>query len=131
MMEVSHPESTSYGQHWTASKVAEVFAPSSSSVDAVRSWLHSHGVSPKRVSVSDSLGWLHMDLTVQEAEVLLKTNYQLYKHESGVTQVACDRYHIPEELSDHIGMFWCRDTSTACWASLKDNSRLYHTHRAF
>jgi len=103
IMGVSHPESETYGQHWTSAKVAEIFAPSQASVSAVRSWLHSHDVAPERITVSNSLGWLHLNMTIGEVESLLMTKYSLYRHESGVTQVACEHYHVPHELSDHIG----------------------------
>jgi len=103
IMSVSHPGSETYGQHWTSAKVAETFAPSQASVATVRLWLHSHDVAPERITVSNSLGWLHLNMTVGEVESLLMTKYSLYRHESGVTQVACEHYHVPHELSDHIG----------------------------
>ena len=102
LMDVSHPESKNYGQHWTAQKVAETFAPKQESVDIVTDWLESSGISRHRISRSQSLGWLHFDATVAEAETLLKTEYHLHQHHTGKPHVACDSYHIPEYLKEHI-----------------------------
>ena len=66
LMEVSHPESSKFGQHWNAKKVAETFAPSKETVDTVRDWLESSGISRDRVAQSQSLGWLHFHATVDE-----------------------------------------------------------------
>lgn len=105
LMSVSHPDSAIYGQHWDAAMIRDTFAPSEDTVHAVSSWLTAHGIEAERISQSSSLGWLEMHLTVEEAEALLKTEYALYQHESGVKQVACDKYHVPQELAHHIGMY--------------------------
>ena len=102
LMDVSHPESPNFGKHWSAKKVAETFAPSQESVDAVTEWLKSSGISPDRVSRSQSLGWLQFDATVQEAENLLKTEYHIHHHDTGKPHIGCDSYHIPEHLQPHV-----------------------------
>ncbi|MCJ1227495.1 hypothetical protein MMC12_004151 [Toensbergia leucococca] len=102
LMEVSHPTSEKYGQHWSAKKVAETFAPSQESVDSVINWLNSAGITPERISRSQSLGWLTFDATVEEAENLLKTEYHVYRHADGKPHVACDGYHVPEHVSQHV-----------------------------
>lgn len=102
LMEVSHPESEKFGQHWSAKQVAETFAPSSETVEAVRGWLEANGIAAERVTQSQSLGWLHFDATVEEAESLLKTEYKVYKHESGKPHIACTEYHLPEHIRHHI-----------------------------
>ena len=75
LMEVSHPDSPKYGQHWTAKQIAETFAASQESVDGVTEWLKNSGIAPERIRKSQSLGWLHFNATVAEAEDLLKTEY--------------------------------------------------------
>ena len=103
LMEVSHPDSPKYGQHWTAKQVAEMFAPSQESVDGVTEWLSSSGIAPERIKKSQSLGWLQFNATVAEAEDLLKTEYYLHKHTAtGKPHVACSEYHIPDHLSPHV-----------------------------
>ena len=102
LMEVSHPDSDKYGQHWSHKSIAEAFAPSHETVEVVHNWLTSAGISGERISKSQSMGWLHFDTTIEEAESLLRTEYFLYKHESGQGQVACTRYHVPEHVQAHI-----------------------------
>ncbi len=102
LMDVSHPESKHYGQHWSTDDIAKTFAPSPKSVQAVTKWLHSFGVSPERISRSESLGWLHLDATVDEAENLLKTKYHLYKHSTGKLHIGCTEYLVPEHIGPHL-----------------------------
>ncbi|KAI5366002.1 putative peptidase S53, activation domain, Sedolisin domain, peptidase S8/S53 domain superfamily [Septoria linicola] len=103
LMEVSHPESNKYGKHWTAEDVATAFAPSKSTIDAVKNWLSSAGINHERIEQSQSLGWLNFHATVDEAENLLKTKYFTYEHsETGQPQVACEKYSIPAGLQDKI-----------------------------
>lgn len=103
LMDVSHPESPNYGNHWSPAKVAQTFRPSKDSVDTVRTWLHQSGIEPHRVKVAG--GWLTADVTVEEAEELLGTEYYVYEHENGATQVGCDKkYHLPEHVSKHVDL---------------------------
>ena len=102
LMDVSHPKSPNYGQHWSAKKVAETFAPSQESLDAVTVWLKSSGISPERIGRSQSMGWLTFDATVAEAENLLKTKFFLHKHFTGKPHVACDDYSVPEYVQPHV-----------------------------
>ena len=103
LMEVSHPDSPKYGQHWTAKQIAETFAASQESVDGVTEWLKNSGIAPERIRKSQSLGWLHFNATVAEAEDLLKTEYYLHKHTAtGKPHVACYEYHIPDHLQPHV-----------------------------
>ncbi|KAL8661074.1 MAG: hypothetical protein Q9202_005946 [Teloschistes flavicans] len=102
LLDVSHPESPNYGKHWTHEDIANKFAPSTETVDTVKSWLVSSGIAPERISKSQSLGWLKFDATVAEAEGLLKTDYHLYMHEIGKPHVACSGYHLPEHVAPHV-----------------------------
>ena len=102
LMEVSHPKSPKYGQHWSAKKVAETFAPSQESFDAVIVWLKSSGIAPERISRSQSMGWLTFEATVAEAEDLLKTEFFMHKHTTGKPHVGCDDYSIPEYVQPHV-----------------------------
>ena len=103
LMEVSDPSSPQWNKHWTSKQIAETFAPSTETIDAVSSWLESAGITADRVSRSDSLGWLKFDAKVHEAEALLKTQYHMYEHETGARQVTCDKYHVPEAVRHHVG----------------------------
>ena len=86
-MDVSHPESPNYGKHWSADKIAETFAPAKTSIDAVRSWLHSAGFAAERVRLSASKGWIEVNATVNEVERLLDADYHVYSHETGTEHI--------------------------------------------
>lgn len=83
LYDVSHPNSPNYGKHWSAGRVASTFAPSRDSVDTVRDWLLDSGIESHRIKLSASGGWLEFKATVQEAEDLLYTSYNVYGHETG------------------------------------------------
>ena len=100
--DVSHPSSPNYGKHWEPSKIAETFAPSHETVDAVTEWLANSGISSDRVSRSQSLGWLQFNATIEETEHLLKTEYHVYKHKTGKAHVACEEYHLPAHIQKHV-----------------------------
>lgn len=103
LMTVSHPESMEYGHHWTPQKVAEAFAPSQETVDAVSNWLVQAGVAIERQSRSGSQGWLTFEATVQEAERLLRTEYSIWEHEDSQTpHVATTHYSLPASVSEHV-----------------------------
>ena len=71
--------------------------------EAVHNWLHGFGIDEDRVSVSQGLGWVEFNATVEEAEDLLKTKYHLYEHtSSGHSHIACEEYSVPEHLSEHV-----------------------------
>jgi tripeptidyl-peptidase-1 len=103
LMDVSHPESPNYGKYWSAKQVAQTFAPSQESFTLVLEWLVEHGIPGDRVKQSQSLNWMHVDVTVSEAEGLLNTQYFEYKHAmTGQSHVACEEYSLPEDIKQHI-----------------------------
>ena len=103
LMEVSHPESDKFGKHWTAKEVAEMYAPSSETVETVTEWLKSAGIDTDKIEQTQSLGWLNVKVTVAEAEELLKTRYFSYEHtSSGTPHVAFTEYNVPEHVSKHV-----------------------------
>lgn len=87
LMDISHPESPSYGQHWSAKQVADHFAPSDVSVAAVHDWLSGAGFASDNTKLSHSKGWVEVNATVSEVEELLQTEYHVYTHTSGVEQI--------------------------------------------
>lgn len=106
LLEVSHPESPSYGKHWSAAKVAETFKPSPDAVKAVLDWLEDEGVETHRVKLSKGGSWVHADVTITEAESLLGTEYHVYQHgASGTEHIACEeKYHLPEHVAEHVDL---------------------------
>lgn len=104
LLDVSHPDSPNYGNHWSAAKVANTFRPSPESVDIIREWLAMEGITPSRIRLSNSGGWMEANISVAEAEQLLKTEYHVYNHAaSGTKHIACGSgYHLPEHVSKHV-----------------------------
>lgn len=102
LLDVSHPDSPNYGNHWTPSDIVYKFSPSSDTIDTVREWLLSMGIDPLRIQLSPSRGWINVDVSVEEAEHLLQTEYNVYKHVSGTEYVACEAYHLPGHVSHHV-----------------------------
>ncbi|KAH8992820.1 subtilisin-like protein [Lactarius hatsudake] len=102
LMDVAHPDSPTYGQHWTPEKVADFFAPSESTVASIRTWLSDSGIPEDKVRLSANKGWIEVNVTVATAERLLDTEYHVYKHPSGVKQLGCHSYSVPEHISDHV-----------------------------
>ena len=87
LYDVSHPKSPSYGKHWTAGDIARTFAPSDETVDAIRNWLIASGIGEERIVLTRTKGWIQVDATVQEAEQLMNTEYNVYTHISGKEHV--------------------------------------------
>lgn len=104
LLEISDPQSSKYGQHWSPEEVYEAFAPSEETVQAAITWVTSTlGIGKERVSLGAGQGWLSFQPSVGEAEKLLSTEYWLYEHESQETMAAgVDRYSVPEDLAEHI-----------------------------
>lgn len=65
-------------------------------------WLLNAGISADRIKTSKSLNWLNFNATVAEAESLFQNEYHLFKHQTGVPQIACDEYSLPAHLKEHI-----------------------------
>ena len=84
---VSHPESPRYGRHYSAAEIVDTFKPSEETVEAVTNWLVDAGISRDRLRLSVNKGWIHVNSTTAEAEDLLKTEYHVYMHPAGATQI--------------------------------------------
>lgn len=97
LLSVSTPGSKEYGKHWSHHRIAETFKPSRESVNTVWQWLVDAGFDGKEIERSQSLGWLNLNATVEEVEVLLETKYWLWEHQdSEMGHVACEEYSVPQ-----------------------------------
>lgn len=100
LMEVSDPDSAKFGQHWSQAEVVEAFQPSGQTVKAVSDWLSLHGIT--RFTHSDNKMWFAFDLPASKAEELLQTEYFEHRNQKNTFEVSCDKYHLPQNLKDHI-----------------------------
>ena len=87
LMEVSHPESENFGKHWTAGEVFRKFSPNAETIGAIRTWLEENGFDSSRAKLTRNSGWIEVQVTVDEAERLLQTEYHMYRHETGQEHV--------------------------------------------
>jgi tripeptidyl-peptidase-1 len=96
LMSVSHPESPKYAQHFTPMEVVNTFAPSEETISAVTNWLIDSGFSYDRLRLSSNKGWIHLNASTSEVENLLNTEYHVYTHPSGDTQIGeeCPYVHL-------------------------------------
>ncbi|ORY56843.1 alkaline serine protease [Pseudomassariella vexata] len=103
LMDISDPNSESYGKHLSAAQVIDLFAPSDDSVDAVTQWLVTSGIPRFTISQSSNKQWIQFDAPVRKVEELLMADYHVYKHrDTGVKNVACEEYHVPKGVQEHI-----------------------------
>lgn len=103
IQDVADPDSPNYGKHWSAEKIANVFAPAKETSDRTIEWLVNSGIDPSRIKHSVGRNWLEFSATVAEAESLLKAEYHVYKHkESDGYRIACDEYSLPHSIREHI-----------------------------
>lgn len=99
----SDPNSERYGKHLSPEEVIRLFAPAADSVDAVTEWLKSAGFAANRISQSVNKQWIQFDANATEVEDLLYTQFYVYEHRrTGTQNVACDEYHIPAHIREHI-----------------------------
>jgi tripeptidyl-peptidase I len=83
--------------------VADTFAAADETIDSVLSWLADYGIDEGRVVISKGRNLLRLDVTVAEAESLLKTDYKVYNHkQTGKRSLACDEYSVPAVVQRHI-----------------------------
>jgi subtilase family serine protease len=102
-MEVSHPESSKYGKHWTSEEVKQTFSPSSETIEAVNAWLASNGLQRG----TEYRGYLSIEIPVADAERLFRTKYYEHEdHRTGAVRIGCDQYALPHHHSV------CQDLTT-------------------
>jgi tripeptidyl-peptidase I len=88
----SHPDSENYGKHWTAQEVHDMFAPEEETVESIKAWLTDFGIHSARIVHSENKGWIAADITVEEAEALLLTEFHEHEHQySSKVRVGCDK----------------------------------------
>lgn len=86
LMDIAHPASPNYGNHYSPEQIAKTFAPSRESIAAVKEWLEGSGFTG-RMRLSPSSGWIDVNATAKEAEALLDAEYHVYRHSTGAEHV--------------------------------------------
>lgn len=76
---------------------------SEETVNLVRSWLASAGITADRIRQSQDLTWLHFEASVDEVQDLIQAKYHIWSHEqTGKSHVACDEYSLPAHIQEHV-----------------------------
>lgn len=86
------------------SQIADFFAPQQESIDSVHNWLVSSGIDSSRIVLSHGKNWINFEASIAEVESLLKTEYKIYRHDSGQDHIACEEYSVPPEVTEHIDL---------------------------
>lgn len=100
VQEVSTPGSPSYGKHLSAAEVRALTKPDDEHVQAVVSWLRSHGVFAK---LSASGTNVVFNARAKKVEEIFETNVRRVRNtETGVEKLRSTTYSTPEYLDDKI-----------------------------
>lgn len=103
LVSISDPTSSQYGQHWTPSKISEIFTPAEYAVSSVLEWLSSHGISKGNVYRSFGGGHLHLSLSVQEASQVLQTTFFTFvNQQTGRKIITSSHYRLPQPVNQYI-----------------------------
>lgn len=99
LLAVSMPSSPRYGQHLTNDEVHELVAPRSEDIDAVMSFLASHGAEGRRLTPNGDI--IGATVPVPLAEKMLAAKYQALRHDDSNTTVhrATGGYKLPSEVA--------------------------------
>ena len=123
LMSVSHPDSPRYAQHYTHMEVIDAFAPSEETISAVTNWLVDSGISRDRLRLSANKAWIHLNASTSEVENLLDTEYHIYAHHSGHTQIGEEYPYV--HLKQTI-LFMVFRVSQLFSASLSPKAHRFH-----
>ena len=78
-------------------------APHPDSTAAVNEWLEFHGIDPSSTQRSPAGDWITLRVSVEQAERMLNTKYNIYEHgPSGDQVLRTLGYSLPQELHSHI-----------------------------
>ncbi|KAH9056382.1 subtilisin-like protein [Lactarius vividus] len=106
LYEVSTPGHQKYGAHLSKEQVADLITPRQDTLKLVHAWLEHHGVPSTSISTSHGGGWLTItSVPVSQADELLSTSYQLYRHTVGNSTEVILRtvsYSLPAVLHAHV-----------------------------
>lgn len=98
LLEVSDPDSASYGQWLSNEDVHALVAPEPASREAVRSFLAAHGAEAHDATPNGD--FVTASVTVAQAERMLGATYQAWRHgPSGHVVHRTDRYHLPAHVA--------------------------------
>ncbi|XP_006462127.1 hypothetical protein AGABI2DRAFT_193429 [Agaricus bisporus var. bisporus H97] len=103
LMQTSDPTHSRYGQHLSKEELHDFVQPHPDSSGAVEAWLEDFGISDDFIDRTGSGNWVTVRVSVAQAERMLGTKYNVYRHsKSGESVVRTMSYSLPSELHSHI-----------------------------
>jgi len=100
LLNVSDPRHEKYGQHLSNEEVHRLVAPRQSDVDAVKSFLASNNI--KWTSASQNQDFITVDVSIEEANLLLNAEYLKYEHQDGHTIHRVRNYSLPWDVAQAV-----------------------------
>ncbi|KZV68851.1 family S53 protease [Peniophora sp. CONT] len=98
---VSSPSNSEYGQWLTRKEVDAFTSPAPDTASAVNAFLSEHGLSATPVTSAGDV--LTVDVTVEQANALLDTEYYTFKSaDTGAPAIRTLEYSVPASLKGHI-----------------------------
>lgn len=103
LWEISDPNHTRYGAHLSKQETEALMAPHPETLAVVKEWLALHGLGEEDLVPSSANDWVTIRVPVGLAEVMLTTDYHIYKHaQTGESIIRTTSYSLPEVLHDHV-----------------------------
>ncbi|KAG0001763.1 hypothetical protein BGZ80_011437 [Entomortierella chlamydospora] len=100
VIDISTPGSSIYGLHMTQDQIDAMLKPADGSATLVLEWLKSFGI----IGVHDNQ-WVTADVTVSQAQDLLKTQYNVYRNTiDSKTITRTQSYSLPSILLDSVDL---------------------------
>ena len=104
--DISNPASANYGQFLTHQQLNDLVAPSPETLHTVTTWLSQHTAIDTTFAATPNKDFLHVDLTVGEAEQLLSAKYVTYtQQDTGrtITRLApSTKYTLPPQVASAV-----------------------------
>jgi len=103
LYQVSDPAHERYGAHLSAEEAQALVAPHTDTLELVDAWLTHCDVDPSSVHRSGGKDWITVRVSVAQAERMLGTKYNVYRHSKTSEDVIRTlSYSLPTILSGHI-----------------------------
>ena len=101
----AHCSRVRYGQHLSKEDVAALIAPHPDSVELVEAWLLAHGLDTSSTQRSHSGDFITVRVSVAQAEKMLGTQYQMFRHgKSDDYVIRTMNYSLPSVLHEHVAV---------------------------
>ncbi|KIM88198.1 hypothetical protein PILCRDRAFT_62783 [Piloderma croceum F 1598] len=103
LYKVSDPAHERYGAHLSAEEVQALVAPHPNTLGLVDSWLTHYDVDPSSIHRSGGKDWITLRVSVAQAERMLGTKYNVYRHSKTSEYVVRTlSYSLPTILTGHV-----------------------------